>query len=141
MLTFYYRIWVSLLLQSKKNKKIYDFNVFLGALALIAIANFLNCMLIIFLALLFFKIKVLGFVSDYYLIHPYLCLIFTVLFFAIPNYFLLIFHKKYERLIAKYQREEDKYLGIKYFIISVLLLILFVITTMIFPSFFGLRPR
>ena len=138
MLKIYYRIWVSLFLNiqhSQNGNK--NSSLFLSIIVL-ALTNFINILLIASILILSgTKIDIFEIFPENRMIRK----IIISLVFLLPNYFLLIYNKKYELLLDKYESQNIKNLGFKYFLISSLLFLLLAIMTMIFPEFFNLTVK
>jgi hypothetical protein len=136
MLNLYYRIWVSILLRVKSTQN--NFFSLIQALLVITGANLINYIFICIFFITVFKINI-DFLYRFYSINRYLTDIFVVIIFLFPNYFLLIHNGKYLKLIEKFKHEQNKNIGINYFILSFVVLMVFIILLFVFPDFFGLK--
>jgi hypothetical protein len=134
MLKIYYKIWVSIYLKvSEAQNK----DSVISALIVISAANLINCFFLLFALFFLFHFKAV-FIIDFYTNHRYSAVIVTILSFFLPNYFLLVFNNKHERLLALYKKTNNKNLGIIYYWFSALLIIVPLFLMFIFPEFFGL---
>lgn len=139
MLELYYKIWVSnyLRIQKAQNSS-KNYAIFLSLLV-ISSMNFLNYFTISALLLLIFKIEF----NIFHLIkfdNNIIRALFVMFLFISPNYFLLVFNKKHDRLLLKYGNNNNDRLGFYSYLISSLIIIVIVLLTFIFPHFFGLKP-
>lgn len=136
MINLYYRIWVSILLRVKSTQKS-SFSL-IQALLVITGANLLNYIFICIFFITVFKINI-DFLYRFYSTNRYLTIILVVIVFLLPNYFLLIYHGKSLKLIDKFKHEQNKNIGITYFILSFVVLMAFIFLLFLFPDFFGLK--
>lgn len=136
MINLYYRIWVSILLRVKSTQK-GSFSL-IQALLVITGANLLNYIFICIFFITVFKINI-DFLYRFYSTNRYLTIILVVIVFLLPNYFLLIHHGKSLKLIDKFKHEQNKNIGITYFILSFVVLMAFIFLLFLFPDFFGLK--
>lgn len=136
MINLYYRIWVSILLRVKSTQK-GSFSL-IQALLVITGANLLNYIFICIFFITVFKINI-DFLYRFYSTNRYLTIILVVIVFLLPNYFLLIYHGKSLKLIDKFKHEQNKNIGITYFILSFVVLMAFIFLLFLFPDFFGLK--
>lgn len=134
MLKIYYKIWVSIYL---KVSEVQNKDSVISALIVISAANLINCFFLLFALFFLFDVKAV-FIIDFYSNHRYTAVIVTILSFFLPNYFLLVFNNKHERLLALYKKTNNKNLGIIYYWFSALLIIVPLFLMFIFPEFFGL---
>ncbi|TDE27063.1 MULTISPECIES: hypothetical protein [Flavobacterium] len=138
MLKIYYRIWVSLFLKIQLSQNGNKYYSLIMSLLALSVTNFINILLIItILVLSGTKINIFEIFPENRMIRN----ISILLVFLLPNYFLLIYNNKYQLLLDKYESQNIKNLGIKYFFVSTLLFLLLVIITMIFPEFFNLTVK
>lgn len=138
MLKIYYRIWVSLFLNIQHSQNGNKNSSLFLSLIVLSLTNFINILLIASILILSgTKVDIFDIFPDNGMIQN----ITILLVFLLPNYFLLVFNKKYELLLDKYESQNIKNLGVKYFLISSLLILLLVIITMIFPEFFNLTVK
>lgn len=114
------------------------FFFFIQALLVITGANLVNYIFICIFFIAVFKINI-DFLYKFYSTNRYLTIILVVIVFLFPNYFLLIHNGKYLKLIEKFKYEQNKNIGINYFIISCVLLMVFIFILILFPHFFGLK--
>ncbi len=131
MLSFYYRIWVSILLQVKKTNKDNATYSLISALIVITVANFVNYLVLCLILYKFFDVN-FGFLFHYYSSHRYLTLCLLIIIFMLPNYLILIHNNKSIRLIDKYKDEKNKNLGVWYYAVSAFTVIAFIIFTILF---------
>lgn len=136
MINLYYRIWVSILLRVKSTQK-GSFSL-IQALLVITGANLLNYIFICIFFITVFKINI-DFLYRFYSTNRYLTIILVVIVFLLPNYFLLIYHGKSLKLIDKFKHEQNKNIGITYFILSFVVLMAFIFLLILFPDLFGLK--
>lgn len=136
MINLYYRIWVSILLRVKSTQKS-SFSL-IQALLVITGANLLNYIFICIFFITVFKINI-DFLYRFYSTNRYLTIILVVIVFLLPNYFLLIYHGKSLKLIDKFKHEQNKNIGITYFILSFVVLMAFIFLLILFPDLFGLK--
>jgi hypothetical protein len=136
MINLYYRIWVSILLRVKSTQK-GSFSL-IQALLVITGANLLNYIFICIFFITVFKINI-DFLYRFYSTNRYLTIILVIIVFLLPNYFLLIHHGKSLKLIDKFKHEQNKNIGITYFILSFVVLMAFIFLLFLFPDFFGLK--
>ena len=136
MLNLYYRIWVSILLRVKSTQN--NFFSLIQALLVITGANLINYIFICIFFITVFKINI-DFLYRFYSTNRYLTIILVVIVFLLPNYFLLIHHGKSLKLIDKFKHEQNKNIGITYFILSFVVLMAFIFLLFLFPDFFGLK--
>jgi hypothetical protein len=136
MIEIYYRIWVSLFIKIQsaqgENK---NASILLSLIVLSAI-NCVNYFLICMLLIIFGGIDI-NILNKLQLNRNVENLIFVAFLFLF-NYFLLVFNKKHECLLNKYENQNNKNLGRNYFIISCTAILVFVFLTILFPDFFGL---
>lgn len=137
MLNLYYRIWVSILLRVKSTQN--NFFSLIQALLVITGANLVNYIFICIFFITVFKVNI-DFLYRFYSTNRYLTIILVVIVFLFPNYFLLIYNGKSLKLIEKFKHEQNKNIGINYFIISCVVLMVFIFLLILFPHFFGLKP-
>nr|WP_315164170.1 hypothetical protein [uncultured Flavobacterium sp.] len=138
MLKIYYRIWVSLFLKIQLSENGNKYYSLIMSLLVLSVTNFINILLIIsILVLSGTKINIFEIFSENRMIQN----ISILLVFLLPNYFLIVYNNKYQLLLDKYESQNIKNLGIKYFVVSFLLFLLLVIITMIFPEFFNLAVK
>lgn len=137
MLNLYYRIWVSILLRVKATQN-NSFSL-IQALLVITGANLVNYIFICIFFITVFKVNI-DFLYRFYSTNRYLTIILVVTVFLFPNYFLLIHNGKNLKLIEKFKHEQNKNIGINYFIISCVVLMVFIFLLILFPHFFGLKP-
>ena len=138
MLKIYYRIWVSLFLKIQLSENGNKYYSLIMSLLVLSVTNFINILLIIsILVLSGTKINIFEIFSENRMIQN----ISILLVFLLPNYFLIVYNNKYQLLLDKYESQNIKNLGIKYFVVSFLLFMLLVIITMIFPEFFNLAVK
>lgn len=135
MLEIYYRIWVSLFIQARQAQNgDKNYSLFLSICG-ISMTNFVNILLImILLSLSGIKISIFEILPENRMFRN----IAILIIFILPNYFLFVHNQKYIALLEKYESRNNKNLGIKYFLYSSLLILLLIISTMIFPTFFNL---
>ena len=138
MLKIYYQIWVSLFLKIQLSENGNKYYSLIMSLLVLSVTNFINILLIIsILVLSGTKINIFEIFSENRMIQN----ISILLVFLLPNYFLIVYNNKYQLLLDKYESQNIKNLGIKYFVVSFLLFLLLVIITMIFPEFFNLAVK
>lgn len=141
MLKIYYKIWVSLFIKIRDNQNDSKNEKAIIALSLIVITatNIINYFFIIYVFMLFFKIdlNIIGLIDFG---NKYLTNIIRLFIFFIPNYLVLVYNNKHEKLVSKYEKENNTRLGLYYFIISLTLVVVFLILIVMFPHFFGLKP-
>jgi hypothetical protein len=136
MIEFYYRIWVSLFIEiqnaqgENKNASIPLSLIVLSAIN--CVNYFFICMMLILLAGI--DISILNKLD---LNRKFENVVF-VSFLFLFNYFLLVFNKKHEYLLNKYENQNRKNLGRNYFIISCAVFLILVFSAILFPNFFGL---
>lgn len=140
MLKIYYKIWVSLFVKIRDNQNDSKNQNAIIALSLIVITatNIINYFFIIYVFLLFFEID-LNIISSIDFGDNYLSNTFRLLIFFIPNYLLLVYNNRHEKLLSKYENENNTRLGFYYYIISLALVVAFLLMIVVFPHFFGLK--
>jgi len=136
MIKIYYKIWVSLFLKISSAQNDSKFSLILSLIVLTSI-NILNCFLICLILITAFHVD-FDFLHAFYSKSRYLTIISSFLIFLLPNYFLLIFNDKHQLLLDFYQNKNIKNLGLNYFLISGLTVIVYIFILILFPSFFGL---
>lgn len=138
MLKIYYRIWVSLFLSIKHSQKGNEKSAILLSLITLSLTNFLN---VFFIACLIFlsgiEVNFLEILPE----NKFLRSLTILLIFLLPNYFLLINDNKHKSLLDKFESQNSKNLGTKYFLVSSCLCLLLVFLTIIFPEFFNLNVK
>ena len=134
----YYKIWVSLFLRIKTAQN--ENAALILSLIVLTTANIINYYLVCYLFITLFKIN-LNLIDMLNFGNRYLSIATTVLIFFIPNYFLLVFNQKHEKLLEIYMNENKRNFGLYYFVISCLVVVLFVFLTILFPQLFGLIKR
>ena len=136
----YYKIWVSLFLRIKTAQNENENAALILSLIVLTTANIINYYLVCYLFITLFKIN-LNLIDMLNFGNRYLSIATTVLIFFIPNYFLLVFNQKHEKLLEIYMNENKRNFGLYYFVISCLVVVLFVFLTILFPQLFGLIKR
>ncbi len=140
MIKMYYKIWVSLFLRIKAAQNENENTALILSLIVLTTVNIINFYLVCFLFITIFKIN-LNIIDMLTTGNKYLTIASTVVIFFLPNYFLLVFNKKHEKLLELYTRENKKNFGLNYFLTSSLLIVLFVFLTILFPHLFGLIKK
>lgn len=136
----YYKIWVSLFLRIKTAQNENENAALILSLIVLTTANIINYYLVCYLFITLFKIN-LNLIDMMNFGNRYLSIATTVLIFFLPNYFLLVFNQKHEKLLELYMNENKRNFGLYYFVISCLVVVLFVFLTILFPQLFGLIKR
>jgi hypothetical protein len=136
----YYKIWVSLFLRIKTAQNENENAALILSLIVLTTANIINYYLVCYLFITLFKIN-LNLIDMMNFGNRYLSIATTVLIFFLPNYFLLVFNQKHEKLLELYMNENKRNFGLYYFVISCLFVVLFVFLTILFPQLFGLIKR
>lgn len=134
---YYYKIWVSLFFKIKTSQNENEKAALLLSLIVLTLTNIINYYLICYLLMVFFKIDV-NVISLLNFQSRVLSILFLILIFLLPNYFLIIWKGKYLKLIETYQ-SVNKNLGLNYFLISCIIIISFVFFMIAFPESFGLK--
>ena len=140
MLKIYYKIWVSLYVKIKAAQKGNHKAALLLSLIVITGTNILNYFLISYLLIVLFGVNI-SIVNIMNFENKFVSIAVTVLVFLIPNYFLLFYNQKYNKLLEKYENENNTKLGLYYYIFSCLFIFTFLFLTIIFPHFFGLVKK
>ena len=139
MLKIYHRIWVSLFLKIKTAQNGNQSAALILSILVLTGIILMNIFLIILLLILFAEIKI-----DLDSVIPINRTIRNwsiFLLFFIPNYLLICYNKHYEELLEKYEKQNIKNLGIYYFFISSILVLVVVFSTIAFPEFFNLTTN
>ena len=133
----YYKIWVSLFLRIEEAQNGNQSAALILSLIVIVTTNIINYFLISYLliTLLGMNINIMNFENRFISISV------TVLVFLIPNYFILIFNGKHEKLLKLYSIQSKRNLGFHYFVVSCVLIVGFVFFTILFPHFFELVKK
>jgi hypothetical protein len=131
----YHKIWVSLFLRIKEAQN--ENAALILSLIVLVTTNIINYFLICYLliTLIGVNINLLNFDNRF------ISNAVTVLVFLIPNYFILIFNGKHEKLLKLYSFQSKRNLGFHYFVVSCVLIVGFVFLTILFPHFFGLVKK
>lgn len=137
MIKIYYKIWVSLFLRIQTVQNENENASLVLSLIVLTTANIINYYLVCYLFITLFKIN-FNFIDIMNCGNKYLSISTTVLMFFLPNYFLLVFNQKHEKLLELYKNENKRNLGLYYFVISCFFIVLFVFLTIFFPQLFGL---
>ena len=139
MLKIYYRIWVSLFLKIKLAQNGNKNASVILSLIVLSTTNIINILLIGILLILIAGININIF--DMLPANKTFRNISVALFFFMSNYSLLVYNEKHETLLSKYEKQNIKNLGINYFIISCILIVVLVFSTIAFPEFFNLTVK
>lgn len=133
----YYKIWVSLFLRIEEAQHKNQSAAVILSLIVLVTTNIINYFLVGYLLviLLGVNINIINFENRF------ISIAVTVLVFLIPNYFILIFNGKHEKLLKLYRIQSKINLGFHYFAISCVLIVGFVFLTILFPNFFGLVKK
>lgn len=134
MIKMYYKIWVSLFLRIEEAQNGNQSAAVILSLIVLVTANIINYFLTgyLLITLLGVNINLMNFENRF------ISIAVTVLVFLIPNYFILIFNGKHEKLLKLYSIQSKRNLGFHYFVVSCVLIVGFVFLTILFPQFFGL---
>lgn len=130
----YYKIWVSLFLRIEQAQNGNQIVAVILSLIVLVTTNIVNFFLVgyLLITLLGININLMNFENRF------VSIAVTVLVFLIPNYFILIFNGKHEKLLKLYSTQSKRNLGFHYFIFSSILIVGFVFLSILFPHFFGL---
>jgi hypothetical protein len=133
----YYKIWVSLFLRIEQAQNGNQIVAVILSLIVLVTTNIVNFFLVgyLLITLLGININLMNFENRF------VSIAVTVLVFLIPNYFILIFNGKHEKLLKLYRTQSKRNLGFHYFIFSCFLIVGFVFLTILFPHFFGLVKK
>ncbi len=138
MLQLYYKIWVSVFLKIKHaqggNVK---WSLFYSLIVL-SMTNFMNYGFVCVVSIAIFHTDI-NILFDSYATHRYLTVILSFLIFLLPNYFLIVFNKRYEYLLERYEKDNSVNPGVYYYTISALLFILGLLLTVLFTDYPGLK--
>jgi hypothetical protein len=137
MLSIYYKIWVSLFIKVSNEHGETKASIILCLVALTGV-NIMNYFLVCFVFITLFKVN-LNFLHYFYLHNPYLTIAIAPLIIFLLNYFLLVFNNKHEYLLNLYRNQNSKNLARNYYILSFVIITLYLFATVCFPGFFGLR--
>ena len=139
MLKIYHKIWVSLFLKIKTAQNGNQSVALILSILVLTGIILMNIFLIILLLILFAEIRI-----DLDSVIPINRTIRNwsiLLLFFIPNYLLICYNKHYEKLLEKYEKQNIKNLGVYYFFISSILVLIVVFSTIAFPEFFNLTTN
>lgn len=138
MLRIYYKIWVSLFLKIKTAQNGNDKIAIILSLIVITFTNFVNYFFLCLLSITMFNVNINLF-TQMGIDNKILKISIVVLIFLVPNYFILIFNTKHKKLLLNYKHKTNKNLGYFYFILSCLLVLVFLFLMVLFPTYFGLK--
>ena len=133
----YYKIWVSLFLRIKEVQNDNKDAALVLSLIVLITTNIINYFLLCFLLITLFGVNI-NIINLMNFENKFVSNAVTVLVFLIPNYFILIFNGKHEKLLKLYSTQSKRNLGFHYFIFSSILIVGFVFLSILFPHFFGL---
>ena len=140
MLQLYYKIWVSTFIKIKETHNCNDQPALLLSMMIVIAANFCNYLLLCLLSITILKIN--PFIPHLLASgNRFLIITVAILMFLVPNYFLLVFDNKHERLLERYEDKVNKNIGVYYFCGSALLVILLILSTLAFPELYGLSAN
>lgn len=136
----YYKIWVSLFLRIKEAQNGNKNTALILSLIVLITTNIINYFLVCYLLITLFGVNI-NIINLMNFENKFISIAVTVLVFLIPNYFILIFNGKQEKLLKLYSIQAKRNLGLHYFVVSCVLVVGFVFLTILFPQFFGLVKK
>ncbi|WP_298155410.1 hypothetical protein [Flavobacterium sp.] len=108
------------------------------SLIVLATANYVNCFTLGILVITMFDLRS-SYIPELYLHYRYFALFLALIIFFLPNYLLLIFNRKHEKLMRLYSNDNNVSWGFNYFVISAIIAFTLILSTILFPAFFGLK--
>jgi hypothetical protein len=133
-------MWVSLFLKIKEAQNGNENTGLILSLIVLMTTNIINYFLVCYLLIILFGVNI-NIINLMSFENKFVSISVTVLVFLIPNYFILIFNGKHEKLLKLYSSQSKRNLGLNYFVVSCVLVVGFVFLTILFPQFFGLVKK
>lgn len=136
----YYKIWVSLFLKIKEAQNGNEKAAIILSLIVLTTTNIINYFLLCYLSITLIGVNI-NLINIMNVENRIISIAFTTLLFLIPNYLILVFNGKHQQLLDEYSTQIHKNLGLRYFVVSCVLVIAFVFLTILFPNIFGLVAK